>query len=738
MSFRVNALKSNRGDTSSTCKFQINKGNYPAMRTFMDEVEWEEYLDKKENTNEWWDKIEGLIDQAKCKFIPMKQYKETNIIRTFIAPVTLLQKLQRKRQAFKQYKKYPCTTNYNIYAKFRNQVKWETRKAKKQKELKVALDAKVNPKALFQYINSKTKSKETIPDLLKPDGSLSKSTLEKCNMFNNFFGSVFTKEGDGELPEFTKDVENLLENITISEDQMYQALSSLKISKSPGPDEIHPRILKELAKELSSPLTLLFNKSLQEGKLPDKWKIAEVRPIFKKGSKQQAGNYRPVSLTSVVCKVFEGFIRDAMYTHFISNNLLSSKQFGFCQGRSCVTQLLVTLHDWMSFLDNNIPVDCMYLDFRKAFDAVPHRRLIHKIKGYGIRGNVLNWVTDFLSNRTQYVSLDGISSDYINVSSGVPQGSVPSAGPTLFIYYINDLPDVVDTLLKIFADDTKSYDKAETEEDRTKLQNSINNLVKWSADWLLGFNCDKCNCLHLGKNNIKCNYTIEQNNKTTTMSETTCEKDLGIHIDPDLNFEEHINIQTKKARALSGMIMRTFVNKSPSILIPIYKSLIRPVLEYGNVVWHPYLRKNIDKVEKIQRNFTRNIIGMKKLEYEERLRALKLPSLEFRRIRGDMIEVYKILYKMYDPITTNSLLTIDTNTTRGHNLKLKKVSFRTEKYKHFFTNRVVNLWNSLPEEVVYASSLNVFKNKLDSYLHYYKFLTNVDVWTISEDQTHRK
>ena len=425
-----------------------------------------------------------------------------------------------------------------------------------------------------------------------------------------------------------------------------------------------------------------------------------------------------------------------MYTHFISNNLLSSKQFGFCQGRSCVTQLLVTLHDWMSFLDNNIPVDCMYLDFRKAFDAVPHRRLIHKIKGYGIRGNVLNWVTDFLSNRTQYVSLDGISSEFINVSSGVPQGSV--LGPTLFIYYINDLPDVVDTLLKIFADDTKSYDKAETEEDRTKLQNSINNLVKWSADWLLGFNCDKCNCLHLGKNNIKCNYTIEQNNKTTTMSETTCEKDLGIHIDPDLNFEEHINIQTKKARALSGMIMRTFVNKSPSILIPIYKSLIRPVLEYGNVVWHPYLRKNIDKVEKIQRNFTRNIIGMKKLEYEERLRALKLPSLEYRRIRGDMIEVYKILYKMYDPITTNSLLTIDTNTTRGHNLKLKKVSFNTEKYKHFFTNRVVNLWNSLPEEVVYASSLNVFKNKLDSYLHYYKFLTNVDVWTISEDRTHRK
>ena len=186
------------------------------------------------------------------------------------------------------------------------------------------------------------------------------------------------------------------------------------------------------------------------------------------------------------------------------------------------------------------------------------------------------------------------------------------------------------------------------------------------------------------------------------------------------------------------MIMRTFINKSKSLLIPIFKSLIRPVLEYGNVVWHPYLRKNIDEVEKIQRNFTRNIIGMKNLEYEERLRTLNLPSLEYRRIRGDMIEVFKILYNMYDPITTHTLFTVDTNITRGHNLKLKKVSFKTNKYKHFFTNRVVNLWNSLPEEVVYASSLNVFKNRLDYTLHYYKFLTNIDIWNISELRTHRQ
>ena len=222
-------------------------------------------------------------------------------------------------------------------------------------------DAKKNPKALFQYINTKTKGKDTIPDLIKPDGTQSSSDAEKCTLFNNFFSSVFTREGEGELPIFERTVNEKLDTISITEEKMHRALNSLKEAKSPGPDEIHPRVLKELAEQLAYPLKTLFNKTMKEGKIPVKWKRAEVRPIFKKGSKQNPGNYRPVSLTSVVCKLFEGFIRDALYTQLTSNHLLSSKQYGFCKGRSCVTQLLGTLHDWLVYLDDNIPVDCMYL-----------------------------------------------------------------------------------------------------------------------------------------------------------------------------------------------------------------------------------------------------------------------------------------------------------------------------------------------------------------------------------------
>ena len=160
--------------------------------------------------------------------------------------------------------------------------------------------------------------------------------------------------------------------------------------------------------------------TLKQKTLRTKWKEAEVRPIFKKGSKSSPGNYRPVSLTSVLCKVLESFIRDHLYKHLVVNDLLANEQFGFCKGRSCITQLLVTIDDWMESLDKNIPLDAVYLDFRKAFDTVPHRRLIHKLEGYGISGDVLGWIQDFLTNRYQYVAVYGKKSGRIKVTSGVP------------------------------------------------------------------------------------------------------------------------------------------------------------------------------------------------------------------------------------------------------------------------------------------------------------------------------
>ena len=306
------------------------------------------------------------------------------------------------------------------------------------KETNIAKNIKQNPKAFYQYVASKTLKKEGVKELENDKGELTNNDHEKCEILNNFFSSVFTKENDENIPDFIydKDIPNPLLNCSVSIPEFEKALLNLNVNKSPGPDNFHPKLLKHSAKSLAKPLKILFDKTLLEGKLPLDFKLAEVRPIFKKGIKTSPGNYRPVSLTSIVCKLMESFIIKSLNEHLINNNILSEHQYGFVSGRSTITQLIVTLNEWLYNLDNDIPTDAAYMDFRKAFDSVPHKRLINKLKAYKIDGPILKWIISFLSDRFQYVKLNNPSSSKLKVTSGVPQGSV--LGPTLFIYFTND------------------------------------------------------------------------------------------------------------------------------------------------------------------------------------------------------------------------------------------------------------------------------------------------------------
>ena len=711
---------------NNKAKFIYDKGDYVGMRTFVKSTDWKDLFTDDTDVNTWKNKLERVLEEAQLKFIPQKKLNKSNnkSKRTFSAPSTLLTKIQDKRKAFKYMKQFPTDENRKNYVFHRNLCNSEVKKAKREKELKISKESKNNPKQLFRYIASKTSPKEGIANLVNNENVLTTSDLEKCHVLNNFFTSVFVDEGDGPIPAFEATYQTELNDIIISDDEMYKVLNSLNISKSPGPDTIHPKVLKELSRELSHPLKLLFLRTLKDGKLPDSWKVAEVKPIFKKGRKDSPGNYRPVSLTSILCKVFERFVRDALCKHLLDNDLLSKDQFGFCKGRSCISQLLVTINEWLSSLDKKIPVDAAYLDFRKAFDSVPHKRLITKLSGYGVRGPVLAWIHDFLTNRFQYVSINNNFSNKVPVTSGVPQGSV--LGPSLFIYFINDLPDVTNCLLKIFADDTKVYIPIESDDDRLKLQKSIDELVKWSERWMIKFNSEKCKILHLGKDNPKHKYYIKEGDKVSVLEETVCEKDLGVNIDPELTFYSHIYTTVKKGRRMIGMILRNLFCKDKEILIPLYKALIRPILEYGNVVWCPYYEKYKDLLEKVQQHFTKRINGMNKLSYPKRLQKLKLPSLEFRRLRGDLIEVYKIVHNLYDQTTTNSLFSFNTDSiTRSHSFKLTKPRVDTKRYQDFFTNRVIDNWNKLPEAIVSAKSLNVFKNRIDRHFSEHTYATRI-------------
>ena len=247
----------------------------------------------------------------------------------------------------------------------------------------------------------------------------------------------------------------------------------------------------------------IWRKSLDEGSVPIDWKTANVRPIFKKGSRKEAGNYRPVSLTSQICrpKLLESVVRDSIVNHLETNKLIADSQHGFMRGRSCLSNVLVFLDKTTRLTDEGKAVDTVYLDFAKAFDKVPHERLLRKIEGHGITGKLLRWIREWLRNRKQRVCVQGSMSSWRDVTSGVPQGSV--LDHVLFLIYINDLDSgILSNILK-FADDTKVFGKATSDADRMRIQSNLDRLDKWSGDWLMAFNVEKCNVMHCGKSNSK-------------------------------------------------------------------------------------------------------------------------------------------------------------------------------------------------------------------------------------------
>ena len=296
------------------------------------------------------------------------------------------------------------------------------------------------------------------------------------------------------------------------------------------------------------------------------------------------------------------------------------------------------------------------------------------------------------------------------VLSGIPQGSI--LGPVLFTMYINDLPECVNSLSKIFADDTKVYDDS-TKHD--KIQQDINSLLEWSRKWQLLFNALKCKVMYFGRKNPKHAYTITSDNgSNVTLEESLEEKDLGVIFDPLLSFNGHVQAVINKANQMLGIIKRTFSYLDHTVFVNLYKAVVRPHLEYANVIWSfPNHKGQSAAIERVQRRATRMLPGLAKLSYENRLKLLKLPSLKYRRFRADMIQTYKIINKI-DNIDAGSLFKFSLcNPTRSSERDLYPVHTRLNIRKFSFTNRVIDAWNSLSLTTKSAQNLNKFKNLLD-------------------------
>jgi hypothetical protein len=336
-------------------------------------------------------------------------------------------------------------------------------------------------------------------------------------------------------------------------------------------------------------------------------------------------------------------------------------------------------------------------------------RLLVKLEEIGIRGRVKDWIAEWLKGRKQRVVINGEASEWEDVLSGVPQGSI--LGPLLFIIYINDIDiGLIGNILK-FADDTKIYGKVGTSKGIEAMRKDLTTLREWTEKWQMSFNIDKCKVMHFGANNLEIEYRMD-NVKLEVIKE---EKDLGVIISSNFKVGKQCAKAANKGNQILGLIKRTFILKEKNVILSLYKALVRPHLEYCIQAWRPHLIKDINKLEKVQRRATRMIIECRGLSYEERLKILGLTTLETRRIRADMLEVFKIL-KGFEGISGDVFFRVECTRTRGHSMKLYKERVNKDVCKFSFGNRVIDQWNNLPQEVINAKSINSFKNRVDNYL----------------------
>ena len=361
---------------------------------------------------------------------------------------------------------------------------------------------------------------------------------------NMHFSSVFTREDTSSLPVQETKFNGLegerLGQLVVTPEEVASKINNMKENKSPGVGRISPTILKETVEQISTPLAHVFNISVQEGIVPLEWKEANIIPLFKKGSRNKSVNYRPVSLTSVICKLLQTIIRDHMMDFLIKHKLINPSQHGFLKARSCLTNMLCFFEEITKWVDEGSQVDVIYLDFQKAFDKGPHQGLTLKLKSHGMGNSIINWIEQWLTDRKQRV-----------------------------VVYITDLEEgVTGSILKL-ADDTKLFRKTKEIGDKQNWQDDIDKLVKWSEKWQMLFNFGKWKCLHTGHRNSGMNYEMGG----TILSKTVKENDLGVTMNANMKVSEQCRIAASKGNQVLGMIQRNITYKVKSLIVPLYKAI---------------------------------------------------------------------------------------------------------------------------------------------------------------------
>lgn len=601
-----------------------------------------------------------------------------------------------------------------------------------QREQKAVSCVKSNPRYFFSYAKRFSKLKSNIGPLRAKDtGALTRDPKQMAECLQDQYASVFSDPNAETKKDTTLNLtatDSTTSTFQFSLEDIIEAINEMDENSATSDGDIPARIIKACKGSLAQALLLIWRPSLKTGTIPQVYKEQFITPVYKKGNKTDPANYRPVSLTSHMIKIFERVMRKHLVTYLENNKLFSTKQHGFRKGRSCLTQLL----QHMDFITNNYlndaETDVIYLDYAKAFDKVDHSLLLKKVHFYGIRGEIYNWIKQFLTNRTQKVVVDGKHSRPETVLSGVPQGTV--LGPILFLIFANDMEfcfSETDAKAGSFADDTRVCRKITNLHDCKRLQDDLNCIIQWSLDNNMELHEDKFELISYRKpSNILvqdalpfmqdiCSYSTP---KGITIEKSELVKDLGVYMSDDFSWTTHISRMVSSAQQVASWVLGVFRDRSRQTMLQLYKSLIRSRVEYSSPLWNPHKISDIQSIENIQRQFTRRISGLTELHYWDRLKSLKLMSLQRRRERYCIIHVWKI----FNNICPNDIeMKFKHNPRLGNKVIIPALNTKASKaavsvYDHSFKVSAAQMWNILPKEVNEKITLESFKTALGDML----------------------
>ena len=695
--------------------WRYNEADYDTLRNKLGEVNWENC--KSTDINVYTENVIHAISANAEKVIPNKIVTVRAGEPSWIS--SKIKKLIRKRKRlYRKYKRNPTMDNQSKYKSLRNSIVNLIRTAKHSYYTNLSRkisDGNISGREFWKLTKLLLGNKQsTIPPICH-NGQFFYDNCEKAELFNIFFQSQAYID-DSSTPVPMLDIPTTtLDRIEVNSEEVEDILKSLDTSKAVGPDGIHPRVLKESSSVLCKPLTDLFNFSLRKCIFPDSWKRANVVPIHKKSDKSLVDNYRPVSLLSIIGKVMERIIHKHVHNFFLSTNFISPFQSGFSPGDSTTNQLLFLYNSFMRAVDEGKEVRVVFCDISKAFDRVWHRGLIQKLKGAGVAGDLLEWFSNYLKDRKQRVVIAGSNSGWLDITAGVPQGSI--LGPLLFLVYINDITSNISSNIRLFADDTSLYlivDLPDTA--ATLLNDDLSRISEWANTWLVSFNAAKTKHLLISrKRHTPVHPPLFMNNvEITSVKE---HKHLGILLSNDGAWQAHIeSILSKAWRRVNILRKFKFILDRKS-LEKLYFSFIRPILEYSDIVWDNCSLFQSDELEKLQLEMARIVTGTTKLISIEKLyKEVGWEKLSVRRYKHKLIK----FFQMYHGLAPNYLQDlVPTRINDGFNYILRNaenipiIMCRTSTYANSFLPSVIRDWNNLPVGIRENNSLSIFKNYLN-------------------------